>query len=77
MSGRVAPSVLAILVLMIYLMITGGLHLDGLADVSDGLFSCRDKERMFEIMKDSRIGAFGVIALFFLFYKYVGSPWFK
>ncbi len=67
MSGKVAPSVMAILVLMAYLMITGGLHLDGLADVSDGLFSCRDKERMFEIMKDSRIGAFGVIALIFYF----------
>lgn len=43
--------------------ITGGLHLDGLSDTFDGFFSYRDKERTLEIMKDSRIGAFGVIAL--------------
>lgn len=65
------PSVLALLILLVYLMITGGLHLDGVADVSDGIFSCRDRERMFEIMKDSRIGAFGVIALIFYFLSMV------
>ena len=43
--------------------VTGGLHLDGLSDTFDGFFSSRDKERTMEIMKDSRIGAFGVIAL--------------
>jgi adenosylcobinamide-GDP ribazoletransferase len=48
-------------------MITGGLHLDGLADVSDGVLSCRDRNRIFEIMKDSRIGSFGVIALILYF----------
>lgn len=45
------------------IVITGGLHLDGLSDTFDGFFSCRDKERTMEIMKDSRIGAFGTIAL--------------
>ncbi|MGL5574910.1 MAG: adenosylcobinamide-GDP ribazoletransferase, partial [Sarcina sp.] len=43
--------------------ITGGLHLDGLSDSFDGLFSGRSKERILEIMKDSRIGVFGVISL--------------
>jgi len=46
-------------------MITGGLHLDGLADTCDGVFSGRPKERMLEIMKDSRSGAFGVMAIVF------------
>ena len=43
--------------------ITGGLHLDGLADTFDGLYSYRDKERMLEIMKDSRVGTNGVLIL--------------
>ncbi len=45
---------------------TGGLHLDGLADSADGFFSNKDKEKTMEIMKDSRIGAFGVISLVFI-----------
>jgi len=44
-------------------MITGGLHLDGLADTFDGIFSNRPKEKILEIMKDSRIGTNGTIAL--------------
>jgi adenosylcobinamide-GDP ribazoletransferase len=45
------------------IIITGGIHLDGLADTCDGIFSARDKEKMLEIMKDSRIGTNGVIAI--------------
>jgi adenosylcobinamide-GDP ribazoletransferase len=45
------------------IMATGGLHLDGLSDTFDGFYSYRDKKRVLEIMKDSRIGAFGVIAI--------------
>jgi len=44
-------------------MVTGGLHEDGLADTADGLGGGATKERSLEIMKDSRIGAFGVLAL--------------
>ncbi len=40
--------------------ISGFLHFDGLSDSFDGLFSCRDKERSLEIMRDSRIGAMGL-----------------
>ncbi|MEQ8220911.1 MAG: adenosylcobinamide-GDP ribazoletransferase [Candidatus Eremiobacterota bacterium] len=47
-------------------LITGGLHLDGLADTFDGIFSYRPKEKMLEIMKDPRLGTFGGMALFFL-----------
>lgn len=46
--------------------LTGGLHLDGLSDTCDGFFSNKDKERTLEIMKDSRIGAFGVLSLILL-----------
>lgn len=44
-------------------VLTGGLHLDGLSDTADGFFSNKDKPQMLEIMKDSRVGAFGVIGL--------------
>lgn len=43
--------------------VTGGLLLDGYMDTADGVFSARSRERKLEIMKDSRVGAFGVIAL--------------
>ena len=43
--------------------ITGGFHEDGLADVADGLGGSYDRERALEIMKDSRVGAFGAMAL--------------
>lgn len=46
-------------------VVTGAFHLDGLADTCDGLFSSRKKEDMLEIMRDSRIGTNGVIALLF------------
>lgn len=41
-------------------LVTGGLHLDGLADMADGLYGASDRRRALEIMKDSRIGAMGV-----------------
>lgn len=49
------------LLVLCWLAITGCIHLDGLMDAADGLFSHRSKERMLEIMKDSRVGNFGVI----------------
>lgn len=45
---------------------TGAFHLDGLADTADGFFSSRPKEQMLDIMRDSRIGAMGVLALIFV-----------
>ncbi len=52
--------------LLYLVIITGGLHLDGLADTADALFSHKSKEKKLEIMKDSRIGTFGVLGLLFL-----------
>ncbi len=45
---------------------SGGLHLDGLADTADGFFSSRPRERILEIMKDSRIGSMGVATVVIL-----------
>jgi len=45
--------------------LTGGFHLDGLADTCDGIFSARKRERMLEIMRDSRLGTHGGLALIF------------
>ena len=44
-------------------ILTGGLHCDGLMDTADGIFSGRGKEKILEIMKDSRAGSFGVVSL--------------
>ena len=43
-------------------LLTGGLHLDGLMDTADGIFGGRSPEQRLTIMRDSRVGAFGVIA---------------
>lgn len=56
-------NVIIVLLILFTAMVTGGLHMDGLADTCDGFFSLRDKERIIEIMKDSRIGSYGTIAL--------------
>jgi adenosylcobinamide-GDP ribazoletransferase len=45
--------------------ITGALHVDGLADTCDGIFSARKRDKMLEIMKDSRIGSNGSLAIVF------------
>ena len=44
-------------------ILTGGIHCDGLMDSADGLFSGRERDKILEIMKDSRAGSFGVVAL--------------
>lgn len=52
---------LAALMSVIPVIITGGIHLDGFIDTADALSSCADKEKRLEIMKDPHIGAFAVI----------------
>lgn len=44
-------------------LVTGGLHHDGLADYADGMGGGRDRDHVMEIMRDSRIGSYGVLAL--------------
>jgi adenosylcobinamide-GDP ribazoletransferase len=57
------PATAAVLDVVLLAVMTGAFHLDGLGDTADGLFSHRPKEKMLEIMKDSRIGAMGVVAI--------------
>ncbi len=57
------PFVAATLAVAVGVMITGALHEDGLADVADGFGGGTTRERRLEIMKDSRIGAYGGVAL--------------
>lgn len=45
-----------------WIALSGAIHLDGLMDTADGVFSHRSRERMLEIMHDSRVGNFGAIA---------------
>lgn len=52
----------AVITLILWVGLTGGLHLDGWMDSADGLLSYRPRERILEIMKDSRVGAMGVLA---------------
>lgn len=54
-----------VFVVLSEIFVNGGFHLDGLCDTADGIYSSRTKERMLEIMKDSRIGTNGVIAAIF------------
>jgi adenosylcobinamide-GDP ribazoletransferase len=63
-AGRLWPPALAAVVAVaVDAVVTGGLHLDGLADSADGLIPPVARERRFEIMADPRVGAFGAVAL--------------
>ena len=66
------PYVSAGLALGILVLVTGALHEDGLADSADGLWGGADPNRRLAIMKDSRIGSYGVIALILS----IGLRWF-
>ncbi|AQS60068.1 adenosylcobinamide-GDP ribazoletransferase [Desulforamulus ferrireducens] len=57
---KLSADVLSLVAMMI---LTGGLHLDGLMDTADGLLSGKNREGQLEIMKDSRVGAMGVLTL--------------
>ncbi|HYW56106.1 MAG TPA: adenosylcobinamide-GDP ribazoletransferase [Polaromonas sp.] len=57
------PLVAAVLSTVTGVLLTGAFHEDGLADVADGLGGSAERDRALEIMKDSRVGAFGAIAL--------------
>ncbi len=64
LGGFGLPPVLAATITVTMLVvITGGLHEDGLADTADGFGGGRDREHTLEIMRDSRLGAFGALAL--------------
>jgi len=64
--ARLLPTPLASILAILFLVLaTGGLHEDGLADVADAFRAGRTPEKIFAIMKDSRVGTFGALALTF------------
>ena len=63
MAVGIAPGMAAGMALAAGILVTGGLHEDGLADVADGFGGGSDRARKLEIMRDSRIGSYGGLAL--------------
>ncbi len=66
------PFITAIIIVAGEVILTGGLHIDGLGDTFDAIYSNRDKERMLEIMKDSRLGTNSLLAILFLILIKIG-----
>ena len=62
-ASPLSPLAAAVLGTVFSAMLTGAFHEDGLADIADGLGGSQNRERALEIMKDSRVGAFGAIAV--------------
>ena len=61
--ARVQPQLLALVLIVYLVLITGALHEDGLADAADGFGGGWTKEKILLIMRDSRIGSFGAVAI--------------
>ncbi len=59
----VSPQAATVLAIAVAVALTGGLHEDGLGDTADGLGAHTTRERRLEIMRDSRLGTFGVLAV--------------
>jgi len=71
-TKKLPIGVVSLIDVFLLVVLTGAIHLDGLADTADGLFSHRDKESILKIMKDSRIGTMGALSVFFvLFLKWL------
>ena len=63
LAARVQPQVLTLVLIIYLVLITGALHEDGLADAADGFGGGWTKEKILLIMRDSRIGSFGAVAI--------------
>lgn len=63
LSAGFDPTTVALVILSLSLILTGAMHEDGLADCADGFWGGWEKARRLEIMKDSQIGSYGVVAL--------------
>lgn len=65
--SRLWPAtVVSILDVLLLAILSGALHLDGLGDTADGLYSHRSREQALAIMRDSRIGVMGLVAIVFI-----------
>ena len=69
LAGKITVNrqIAAMIIIIAEIFITGLIHIDGLADTADGLFSYAEKEKILEIMKDSRVGTNGAVALILYF----------
>lgn len=65
LAGGLGPVIAALAALAGMALATGALHLDGLADFADGVGGGRDRDHALQIMRDSRIGSYGALALGF------------
>jgi adenosylcobinamide-GDP ribazoletransferase len=65
LSGRLDAGPSAVLIVAAWALATGAIHLDGLADSADSL-GVRERERRLAVMRDPRLGSFGVLALVFV-----------
>ena len=63
MTSGALPSIVGAVGFASLILLTGGIHCDGLMDSADGLFSGREREKILDIMKDSRAGSFGVVSM--------------
>lgn len=61
--GKEWPEAVALIIVVFSILLTGGIHLDGLADWFDALGVSHNRKRMLEVLKDPRSGVFGVLAL--------------
>jgi adenosylcobinamide-GDP ribazoletransferase len=64
-SPHFPGGIVAVLIVLFTVLVTGGLHEDGLADVADAFGGGRNRDHILAILKDSRIGSYGAIALIF------------
>lgn len=60
-----APPVAALMDVILLVVMTGAFHIDGLGDTADGLMGPRSRDEALEIMKDSRLGTMGLVAILF------------
>lgn len=66
-SGLVFPDqIVAGLIIVFYVYISGGLHIDGLGDLGDGLYSGKTEAAFYKVMKDSRLGTGGLLSIIFV-----------
>ncbi len=61
--GFLSHLIAGVVVIIVSAIITGGIHLDGFADTCDGFYGDKPKEKILEIMRDSRIGVMGVTGI--------------
>jgi adenosylcobinamide-GDP ribazoletransferase len=65
-AAMTSPLLGAVAATAVLAILTGALHLDGVADAADGLFGAGDVPRRLEVMRDSRVGSFGLVAVVLL-----------